>query len=100
MRETREREKRKEDAELVSVYITQKACAHAHNFVRSATKSGPDSRSAAPLRPKCKPACTARPLRSSAQLLFAKLPYSKIAAAHRSLKKKSTTTTEDPPSKK
>jgi hypothetical protein len=39
MRETREREKREEDAELLSVYVTQKACAHAHNFVRSATKS-------------------------------------------------------------
>jgi uncharacterized Fe-S cluster protein YjdI len=40
MRETREREreKRKENAELVSVYVTQKACAHALNFVRSATK--------------------------------------------------------------
>jgi hypothetical protein len=90
----REKEKRKEDAELVSVYVTQKACAHAHNFVRSATKSGPDSRSSAPLRPKCKPACIARPLRSSAQLILAKLPYSKVA--HRSFKKKSTTTTEDP----
>jgi len=37
---------------------------------------------------------------SSAQLLFAKLPYSKIAAAHHSFKKKTTTTTEDPRSKK
>jgi hypothetical protein len=52
----------KEDAELVSVYVTQKACPHAHNFVCSATKSGPDSRSSALLRPKCKPAWTARPI--------------------------------------
>jgi len=36
----------------------------------------------------------------SAQLLFAELPYSKIAAAHRSFKKKTTTTTEDSQSKK
>jgi hypothetical protein len=36
----------------------------------------------------------------SAQLLFAKLPYSKIAAAHCSFKKKTTTTTENPQSKK
>jgi hypothetical protein len=40
-------------------------------------------------RPKCKPACTSAQLVcSSAQLLLAKLPYSKIAAAHRSFKKK------------
>jgi hypothetical protein len=37
---------------------------------------------------------------SSAELLLAKLPYSKIVAAHRSVKKKTTTTTEDPQSKK
>jgi hypothetical protein len=38
-------------------------------------------------------------LSSAAQLLLVELPYSTIAAAHRSLKKK-TTTTEDPQSKK
>jgi hypothetical protein len=36
----------------------------------------------------------------SAQLLLARLPYSKIVATHRSFKKKTITTTEDPQSKK
>jgi hypothetical protein len=35
----------------------------------------------------------------SAQLVLARLPYSKIAKAHHSFKKKTTTTTEDPQSK-
>jgi hypothetical protein len=42
---------------------TVKVCAHAHDFVCSATKSGPDSRSSASAqRLKCKLPCTAAPL--------------------------------------
>jgi hypothetical protein len=100
MRETREREKRKEDAELLSVYVTQKACAHAHNFVRSATKSALTA--VLPLRSGRSAIRLAQLVRSGRPLsfFFAKLPYSKIVAAHRSFKKKTTTTTEDPQSKK
>jgi hypothetical protein len=46
----RERERERYVFMFISCSEREKACAHAHNFVRSATKSGPDSRSFAPLR--------------------------------------------------
>jgi hypothetical protein len=95
----RERERERYVFMFISCSEREKACAHAHNFVRSATKSGPDSSSSAPLRGRSASRLAA-PLSSSAQLLLAKLPYSKIAAANRSFKKKTSTNTEDPQCKK
>ncbi len=79
----RERERERENAMFSCSFLAlrERRPAHMH------TKSGPDSRSFAPLRGRSASRLAA-PLSSSAQLLLAKLPYSKIAAANRSFKKK------------